>query len=116
MDRLIPADEYPSASELGVGDYIARQLAGEDRAYASLISAGLACLEAEAGARYERPFAALNEEQQDELLTAVESGIVVAKWSVSPVAFFETLLQLTNEGFYSDPRSLVPRVGGIGLG
>lgn len=104
IDRLIPADDFPSGWEAGVGNYLARHWASDLKEQAPLIKTGLDCLEAEAKARHEgQSFASLPEEQQDRLLRAVELGEVVTSWEVSPARFLSLLAQLSAEGYYSDP-------------
>lgn len=104
INRLIPPDDFPSGWQAGVGDYLARQwsdgLAGE----LPLIKAGLDSLEAEAKLNHAGiSFAALPVEQQDALLTAVSQGQTEAAWPVSPKLFFDRLVNLAAEGYYSDP-------------
>lgn len=108
IDRLIPTDDFPSASEAGVGDYLAQHWQGDLADKASLIEAGLACLDAEANASVGADFAALSPSQQDELVAALSApsendAQPQTTWSVSPRLFIETMINLTAEGYYSDP-------------
>ncbi len=102
LDRLIPADDFPGAVDAGVERSLARQLTGDAREQAPLIISGLHALNAEAHARFGASFAALDTTRQDAVLATVEAGTVNTAWSVPPVAFFNTLLELTNEGYYAD--------------
>jgi hypothetical protein len=102
LDRLIPADDFPGAIDVGVDRSLVRQLAGDARGHALLVTAGLHALNAEAQVRFGASFAALGSTRQDEVLAMVEVGSVRAAWPVSPVVFFTTLLGLTNEGYYAD--------------
>ena len=102
LDRIIPPDDFPGAWDAGVGDYIARQLDGDLRAWAGAFEAGLRSLDAEAR-RTGAPFAALPTTRQDALLGCIERGEVRTKWSTAPDAFFARLVQLTAEGYYGDP-------------
>jgi hypothetical protein len=102
LDRLIPVDDFPGAVDAGVERSIVRQLAGDAREQAPLVSAGLRALNAEAQVRFGATFAALGPTRQDEVLSAVEAGSVRATWSVPPAVFFTRLLELTNEGYYAD--------------
>jgi hypothetical protein len=102
LDRLIPADDFPGALDAGVERSLVRQLTGDAREQAPLIVSGLRALNAEAEVRFGASFAALGSTRQDEVLEMVEAGTVRAAWPVSPVVFFTTLLELTNEGYYAD--------------
>jgi hypothetical protein len=103
VDRIIPRDDFPSAWEAGVGDYIARQLEGDLAALAESFAAGLAALDAEALLLHGRPFAASSESEQDDVLRRVEAGDVLGSWLVPPENFFALLVNATAEGYYSDP-------------
>jgi hypothetical protein len=103
MNRLIPEDDYPSATGAGVINYLER-LAGDGREpWWPLLFTGLADLDAEAERRGGASFAALGPDQQDEVLAAVEHGTVATTWHADPAQFFELLLTTAVEGFYSDP-------------
>jgi hypothetical protein len=108
LDRHIPADDFPGALAAGVERSLARQLAGDAGPRAPLITDGLQALNDEARHRFGIPFAALDSARQDELLAAVELGAVRTAWSVSSVAFFTALLELTNESYYGSPGSGLP--------
>ncbi len=109
LDRLIPADDYPGASAAGVDRSLARQLAGDAWERAPLISAGLRALDEEARVCFGISFAGLDDGRQDAVLAAVEAGEVGTAWSVPPAAFFNTLLNLTNEGYYADTTESGPQ-------
>ena len=127
VDRLIPPDEgFTGAVGAGVVDYIDGQLAGPWGAGSALyrqgpfapgtpqqgyqlpltprelMEAGLADFARWAEATYGRVFQDLDSRLQDEALTRLERGD--AEFQSCPSAlFFETLLALTIEGFFSDP-------------
>lgn len=127
VDRLIPPDEtFTGAVGAGVVDYIDGQMAGPWGAGSGLyrqgpfapgtpqqgyqlpltprelMDAGLADFARWAEATYGRPFQDLDPRLQDEALTRLERG--EAEFASCPSAlFFETLLALTIEGFFSDP-------------
>lgn len=128
INRLIPADELtPAASDLGIDRYIDRQLAGpfgagarwymqgpfaeglptqgyqSRRTPAQLIQDGLRALDAESQVSQSAfAFADLQPEQQDAMLSQLESG-ELALADVDGKSFFKMLLQLTQEGFMADP-------------
>jgi gluconate 2-dehydrogenase gamma chain len=126
LSRLIPADELgPGALESGVVTFIDRQLetpwAKGDHFYAQgpfqagtptqgyqhpdtpaeLMRKGLARFAAVVAQRGTR-FQDLPPDQQDQLLSQLEKG----EMDLSPVPgplFFQSLLDITYEGFFSDP-------------
>lgn len=123
VDRLLPEDDFPSASQAGVVDYIDRQLAGPfgrgERIYlagpiqrgtpqqgyqlglvpAQVYREALAALLADGPGR---DFPRRAPEQQDALLKQLESGAWMLGRIPSAV-FFETLLANTIEGYFADP-------------
>ena len=103
VDRIIPADDYPGAWQAGVGNYLARQFEGDLRPVLEDYGAGLTALEAESVARFQRSFILLSGEEQDTVLSHIETGEVLTAWDVSPTRFFNLLVNTTAEGFYSDP-------------
>lgn len=123
VDRLIPQDDWPSASQAGVVTYIDRQLAGDfgrgDRMYlagpvrsgtpeqgyqlglapAQVYRESLAALLSEPTGR---TFHEQSPQQQDAFLEQLEGGA----WMLGRVpssVFFETLLANTVEGYLADP-------------
>ena len=105
VDRIIPADDYPSGWEAGVGDYIQLQLGRESSGFLSDLQAGLASIEAESQLINHKCFSSLSDQEQDHLLTNIGSGKVAASWSIKPVPFFENLVNLCGEGFYGNPEN-----------
>ncbi len=125
VDRLIPADEYPSASELGVVDFIDAQLAGsygrgeiyymegpfEDglptqgyqaQAPALLYRQAIADIRDGLARAGQPDFVDLPPEKQDMLLTALSEGEDELEHTDGRT-FFETLWQNTLEGYFGDP-------------
>lgn len=129
-DRLIPADELgPSASEAGCVDFIDAQMAGpygeskdvyldkplqpdENELMGMNISlrtrrehylAGLAFLEDHARKQHGKPFAELEGEQMDQILSDLEAGKLDWDGPGSSVRLFNGLLQNVREGYFSDP-------------
>ena len=103
VDRIIPADDFPSGWQAGVGDYLAVQFERDLRPQIDRYRAGLDALEAEAQAGDGTPFADLDAENQDALLRRVEAGAITTAWPIDPAAFFQMAVEHTMEGFYSDP-------------
>ena len=103
LDTIIPPDDYPSAWEAGVGDYLQRQLRGDLADQLPVYRAWLACLDAEALARHSQVFAQLSLDTRTALLARIEAGAVNADWSLQPAAFFRQIAEHCAEGYYSDP-------------
>jgi len=152
MARIIPTDDTPGAREAGTVDFLDRYLSGIDFIYAApdgdgferlqgrrarawqqriemlreKYATGLAELDRRARGRFDGEFAALGEEQQDQVLgdlerPATQSGqdmreahVVVGYGApVEPALqqtsteveldFFPLLALHTRQGFYSDP-------------
>lgn len=103
IDRIIPADDFPSASEAGVDAFIVALLGGDRKDDAPAFGAGLDGLDAEALALGGKCFADCSSTVQDQILKRVEGGSMPTAWPVSPVKFFDLLLNLTAEGYFSDP-------------
>ena len=126
-DTLIPADDLsPSGSDCGVVDFIARELAGPygqgarlyrdgpiqkgkpEQGYQlrltprELIAAGVAAADAWTRKTYGNEFAGLSAGDRVAAMQALENGTADFP-DFSSRDFFEVLLSLTMEGFFSDP-------------
>lgn len=125
--RIIPADDLgPGAVEAGVVTFMDRQLAGAwgtgahfyksgpfaagtpQQGYqlamtpADLIREGIARLDAAAAAQHGKAFAACAPDDQEAMMKAMHDG----KLDMGPVpsnVFFNTVVDFTMEGFFSDP-------------
>lgn len=98
LDRIIPADDFPSASGAGVHVYVQRQLDGDLRPLRPLFVEGLAAIDELARGFHGVAFAELNSQQQDGLLRQIESGR-----DAPARRFFLRLIDLAHEGYYADP-------------
>ncbi|BDP43541.1 gluconate dehydrogenase (plasmid) [Deinococcus aetherius] len=104
VDRVIPADDFPSGWEAGVGDFLHGIFERDLRGRLPSLLAGLERLEEEARARHALPFPNLGGEAQDALITDLLAGRTAAEWGDTPPgAFLQTLVRLTMQGFYGDP-------------
>src|SRR5262245_33799526 len=90
VDRIIPPDDFPGGWEAGVGGYLERQLAGDLHGLLDTYRGGLDALDAEAQATAGVPFAALDSDAQDQLLSRIEAGTVATPWPLDPAPFFRT--------------------------
>lgn len=104
VDRVIPADEYPSGWEAGVGDYLLHQLErGDLRRLVNTYRAGLTALDAESCAALGVHFDQADTAAQDSLLARLEKASVETVWPVNPAQFFTLVIEHCMEGYYSDP-------------
>ena len=94
VDRVIPADDWPSGWEAGVGDYLALLWTREPQ-FLPVYQQGLEALDTAATATEGAAFAALTNDRQDAVLARAEIG--------ADAAFFRLLVQQTMEGYYADP-------------
>lgn len=104
VNCLIPPDDFPGAYDAGVCDYIEQLFQIDLAGQAEVFRAGIDAIDAEALARYDAPFAVLTADQQISILENIESGAVKASWPIAPPRFFEMLVNITAEGYYSDPQ------------
>jgi hypothetical protein len=93
VDRIIPEDDFPGAWAAGVGEYIARLLAGDFRDRAGEFERGLVELDGEAVKHFGKGFAALTSEEQDQILAGAEK---------SQPQFFDLLVTLSSPGEWLD--------------
>ncbi len=94
-DQIIPADDYPSASQAGVLTYIDRQLARHYRRHRNAYRDGLAHADAIARQRFSKDISDLSQPQQLEVVTAIEK---------ENTPFFNLVRSHTLEGYYGAPR------------
>jgi gluconate 2-dehydrogenase gamma chain len=105
-DQLIPPDGDPGADWARVVNYIDIQLCGPYRHLRGEYRDGIAALEQTSRQKWNQFFAQLSNEQQFELLSALEKGKAPSELWKKPraQAFFEVVLSHTMEGYYGDPR------------
>ncbi len=94
-DQIIPADDFPSASQAGVLDYIDRQLIRHYREHQEAYRRGLEHVEALSRSRFGRDLASLSTQQQLAIVSALEQ---------QEPQFFALLRNHTMEGYYGSPR------------
>jgi gluconate 2-dehydrogenase gamma chain len=103
VDRLIPRDENgPGARECGVANYIDRSLAGPLSGEKATFIEGLGAVDEFARKTHGAPLAELSSSQQDEVLTALDSGTATGFTPNSRI-FFARVRRLTLEGMFGDP-------------
>ena len=99
VERILPRDETPGALELGVPEYLDRELTDPKldflkRPLLTLLDG----VDAGARKRHNRAFAELPAASKDEILTAWQKG------QPGERRCFDVLLSLTFEGAFGDPR------------
>jgi len=106
VDRIIPADQDPGAAWAGVVNFIDRQLVGAYRKLQKSYQLGLAGVNESSLAMFSKRFTALQPEQCDQVLQAMEKGQAPgATWKqASAQEFFGLVVSHTMQGFYGDPR------------
>jgi len=100
-DALVPADEFPSASQSGIVQALARDSVGRmAELWSQLLTPGLMCLDLESASRFEITASELDEAGFNELVGCVEAGDVQADWNVDPAEFFTALVRLVVTEYY----------------
>jgi gluconate 2-dehydrogenase gamma chain len=94
-DQIVPADEFPSASQAGVLSYIDRQLMRHYRKHRHAYRHGLEDVETASRKRFGAELASLPQQQQLEIVTDLER---------QNSSFFNLVRTHTLEGYYGSPR------------
>jgi len=103
-ERLMPgAPGKPGARDAGVLNYIDLALAGAYSDMQEFYRHGLTQLDAYSRKTHNAAFARLSERQQDEIITALESGKADGFTWPTAREFFNTLRTHTMEGMFADP-------------
>ncbi|GHV58020.1 gluconate 2-dehydrogenase [Bacteroidia bacterium] len=104
-EQLIPADEYPGATDAGVIHFIDKQSKLRFPDERILFKKGVASLQAWCKASYNHSFETLDTATQTGIMQSMEKDeIQSGLWEVSPKEFFNRLLARTMQGFYGSPR------------
>lgn len=104
-EQIIPADQDPGAREVGVVNFIDKQLAGRYRRHQQAYRVGLCGVDETSRAMFARKFDDLTPAQQIGVLQSLESGKVtgVAWRQQSAAVFFKLIRDHTMQGFYGSP-------------
>src|SRR5215471_17090849 len=92
VDRLVPGDGFPRASELGATEYVEQRIAEEEPSRRREFEYGFVALAEEAELRHGVSFDRLGGAAQDELLREVEQGQTRRTWPIEPRQWFEQVL------------------------
>ncbi len=103
--RIIPGTtQDPGAKEAAVVVFIDRALAGYDIALQPQYIGGIEGMDGYANGKYSKGFAALTDQQQDDILSNMEKNSDEAKKYIPGApAFFAVLLTHVRQGMFSDP-------------
>ncbi len=103
-ERLMPgAPGKPGALDAGVLNYIDLALAGAYEDLQDFYRRGLTALDAYCNKTHKASFTRLTAAQQDEVITALETGKATEFTWPSAQAFFNTVRTHTIEGMFADP-------------
>ena len=94
-DQIIPADDFPSASQAGVLTYIDKQLVRHYRRHQDAYRDGLAQADAISREHFGRYLAEVKQDQQLQVINFIEQ---------QNHSFFELIRKHTIEGYYGSPR------------
>jgi gluconate 2-dehydrogenase gamma chain len=94
-DEIVPEDDYPSASQAGVLNYIDRQLIRHYRRHQDAYRDGLAQADGMSRKRFGQGLTALSPQQQLQAVTDL---------SQQAASFFRLVRTHTMEGYYGSPR------------
>jgi gluconate 2-dehydrogenase gamma chain len=94
-DQIIPADDFPSASQAGVLNYIDLQFAGPYRRHQKTYREGLKQANELSRSRFGVDLARSSAQQQFEIVSAIEKD---------NKAFFDLVRAHTMQGYYGSPR------------
>jgi len=94
-DQIIPADDYPGATQAGVLDYIDRQLMRHFRRHRDAYRDGIERTDALSRKRFGQELAALNTHEQLEIVAELER---------EEGDFFQLVRDHTLQGYYGSPR------------
>jgi hypothetical protein len=82
VERIVPADDYPSGWQAGVGEFLERIVERDLADRADVITTRLGLLDTEARAQHhDTPFAQLPSAAQDALITDLLAGNGVRHWT-----------------------------------
>jgi gluconate 2-dehydrogenase gamma chain len=94
-DQIIPADDFPSASQAGAINYIDRQLARHYQKHQSAYREGLDAADEMSRKRFGPRFSEATADQRLQIVLALEK---------EKRAFFDLVREHTMEGYYGSPR------------
>ncbi|MDR1718636.1 MAG: gluconate 2-dehydrogenase subunit 3 family protein [Dysgonamonadaceae bacterium] len=104
-EQIIPADEFPGATDAGVIHFIDKQSKLRFPKEQILFKNGIASLQAWCRATHNRLFEELDVPTQIAIMQSMEKDEIKSDlWKIAPKDFFNKLLARTMQGFYGSPR------------
>jgi gluconate 2-dehydrogenase gamma chain len=94
-EQIIPADDFPGARQAGVVNFIDLQLTKPYRKHRDAYRKGIAGVEAASREHFQKPFADIPPDQQEEVLREIQE---------KDAEFFALIQAHTMQGYYGDPR------------
>ncbi|MGE5571054.1 MAG: gluconate 2-dehydrogenase subunit 3 family protein [Rhodospirillales bacterium] len=94
-EQIIPADDFPGASQAGVVNFIDLQLTRHYKKHRAAYRKGIANVDSVSRETFGKRFTELEPQQQIEVLTTIEE---------KDSAFFALIRNHTMQGYYGDPR------------
>jgi len=104
-ERIIPADDFPGATDAGVIHFIDKQIRLRFPEEKELFQKGIESLQNWCQSKYKRNFEELSVDIQTGILKMMEKDEMPKdNWTIPPGDFFNKLLARTMQGFYGSPR------------
>ena len=105
-EQIIPADQDPGATDANVINFIDKQLVGPYTRFQENYRNGIKCLVSSSEKVYQKPFADLEWNLQNEFLEKMEKGeLPEEEWEgTNQRSFFRQILDHSMQGFYGSPR------------
>ena len=105
-EQIIPAGEFPGATDANVVNFIDKQLIGPYTRFQEDYTHGLVAIENSAQKMFQKAFADLEWEQQTAFMEHMESGKLPEEFwkEINQRSFFNLMLDHTMQGFYGSPR------------
>jgi len=105
-EQIIPADEFPGATDAGVVNFIDKQLTGPYIKHQETYRDGIAVLNQSSYNLLNKPFYELSRNEQLDFMEKMEAGLLREnEWKeINQRTFFNLLLDHSMQGFYGSPR------------
>ena len=109
-DLIIPPTDTPGAVQARVPSYI-DLVVSRNAEHQSIYRNGLAWLQQISHDHHGKPFTALTEQQQIELLTPVSDAVDAGHTAGAGEIFFQTIKNMTADGYYTSKIGLTTELG-----
>jgi gluconate 2-dehydrogenase gamma chain len=104
--QIIPADQYPGATDANVVNFIDKQLIGPYTRFQEDYRFGISAIENSAQKLLQKPFHELEWQVQTDFMEQMEAGKLPEEFwgDINQRSFFNMLLDHSMQGFYGSPR------------